>query len=279
MKTLFPIDQAKSSAAAKPVVTAKLTGGESGDETFDTLFEGNLKVLQSRAGYRFSLDAVLLATFVTVRREERIADLGSGNGVISLILAHLHPSVSVTGLEFQAPMADRARRNVQLNGFDKRVRIAHGDVRAIRQIAAPESFDAVVCNPPYRPPHSGRISPNPEKRIARHECEGSLRDFITAGAYLLTIKGRMALICSVVRSIDLLATMRHAGVEPKRVRMVHSFAQAEASLVLVEGVKGGRSGIKVYAPLVVYEQTKKYTTEIKAMLAGLLGQTRAKRSN
>ena len=267
MKTLFPIGRPKSSTAAKPV-TATLMGSESGDETFDTLFEGNLKFLQSRTGYRFSLDAVLLATFLAVRGEEKIADLGSGNGVIPLILAYLNPSISVTGLEFQVAMAERSRRNVRLNGFDKRVLITHGDVRAIRKIAPPESFDAVVCNPPYRLPGSGRISPNPEKRIARHECEGSLSDFIAAGAYLLPVKGRIALIYLAARSIDLFDTMRRAGIEPKRMRMVHSFAEAEASLVLVEGVKGGRSGVKVHSPLVVYAQGKQYTTEIEAMLTG-----------
>ncbi len=271
MMTSSHTDRTRDSAVENSVVTAGPVECQRADETFDTLFEGNLKFVQSRSGYRVSLDAVLLAYFATIRDEEHIADLGSGNGVIPLILAYRHPSILVTGVEFQAAMADRARRNVQLNGFDKRVRIARGDVRAVEKTAGPESFDVVVCNPPYRQASSGRISPNTEKQVARHECEGDLHDFISAGAYLLPAKGRMALVYSAVRSIDLLAAMRHAGIEPKRVRMVHSFVETEASLVLVEGVKGGRSGAKVHAPLVIYEQGKKYTIEIKAMLAGLPG--------
>jgi len=237
-------------------------------ETFDTLFDGKLKFFQARDGYRFSLDAVLLAHFVTLRAHEKIVDLGSGNGVVPLILAFLYPSIAITGIEFQAPLASRARRNLELNQLDQRIRIVQGDVRAVKDIAAPESFDVAVCNPPYRRPDSGRISPNPEKRIARHECEGDLRDFINAGRYLLTVKGKMTLIYSAVRSVELLATMGNAGIEPKRVRMVHSFIQAEASLILVQGIKGGKSGVEIEPPLVVYEQGKKYTPEVEAMLAG-----------
>ena len=237
-------------------------------ETFDTLFDGNLKLFQARHGYRFSLDAVLIGHFVTVRAQEKIFDLGSGNGVVPLILAFLHPAIAVTGIEFQASMASRARSNIELNQLDRRIQILQGDVRSIKDIAAPESCDAVVCNPPYRRPTSGRISPNLERRIARHECEGNLGDFINAAAYLLPVKGRMALIYSAARSVELLANMCAAGIEPKRVRMVHSFANAGASLILVEGIKGGRSGAQIESPLIIYEQDKKYTSEVQTMLAG-----------
>jgi len=141
-------------------------------------------------------------------------------------------------------------------------------VRRVAQIAAPESHALVVCNPPYRKPASGRVSPDPEKRIARHEIAGGLIDFVQAGAYLLGVNGRMAVIYPAVRTVDLLATMRAAGLEPKRLRMVHSFAGAEASLVLVEGVKGGRSGMKILAPLVIFEKGKQYSAEVASILAG-----------
>jgi tRNA1Val (adenine37-N6)-methyltransferase len=269
--TTFPrVDRSRSSAAENSLVTDASVECQKADETLDTLFEGNLKFVQSRSGYRVSVDSVLLACFATIRREENIVELGCGNGLIPLILAYLHPSIFVVGIEFQGAMVDRACRNVQLNGFDKRVRIDRGDVRAIEKIARPESFDAVVCNPPYRRPTAGRISPNKEKQIARHECEGNLADFIAAGAYLLPAKGKMAVIYSAGRAIDLIDTMRRSRIEPKRVRMVHSFAETEASLVLVEGVKGGKSGVQVHAPLVIYERGKEYTTEVEAMLAGSL---------
>ncbi|HUK40680.1 MAG TPA: tRNA1(Val) (adenine(37)-N6)-methyltransferase [Candidatus Acidoferrales bacterium] len=266
--TIFPRIDGVSSGATTRSVATNAPGCQKADETFDTLFGGNLKFLQSRSGYRVSVDAVLLACFATARKGKCMVELGCGNGVVPLILAYLHPSIDVVGIEIQQLMAERAWRNVQLNGFDNRVRIIRGDIRAIRKIAPAESFDAVVCNPPYRRPDSGRISPNKEKQIARHECEGNLDDFIAAGAYLLPVKGRMAVIYSAVRAIDLIDAMRRARIEPKRLRMVHSFAEAEASLILVEGVKGGKSGVEVLAPLVVYERNKKYTTEMEAMLAG-----------
>src|SRR6266498_1922543 len=196
------------------------------EETFDALFNGQIALYQSRAGYRFSLDALLLAHFVTIKQREKIVDLGTGNAVVALVLAYLHPSVTLTGVELQAKMAERARRNVELNRMQKRIQILSGDVRAGKPVAAAMSFDVAVCNPPYRRPISGRLSRNNEKRIARHETQGDLGDFLGAGAILLRVKGRMAVVYPAVRSVDLLAAMRHARIEPKRLRMLHSFFYA-----------------------------------------------------
>jgi tRNA1Val (adenine37-N6)-methyltransferase len=126
----------------------------------------------------------------------------------------------------------------------------------------------VVCNPPYRKPTSGRLSPNSEKRIARHEVMGTIDDFVVAGAYLLAAKGRMAMVYPVVRCVDLLAAMRRAGIEPKRLRMVHSSSDAEASLILAEGVKGARAGITTLPPLIVYGADGRYSREVATMLRG-----------
>jgi tRNA1(Val) A37 N6-methylase TrmN6 len=237
------------------------------EETLDALFHGKLRLFQSRSGYRFSLDALLLAHFVSVKPKEKVVDLGTGNGVIPLVLASLHSQVSITGIEFQPAMAERAERNVKLNGLEGRVQIRRGDVRAIDTVAPPESFDVVVCNPPFRKPNSGRISPNDEKRVARHELQGELGDFLAAGAFLLRLKGRMALVYSARRAVDVLSGLRLARVEPKRLRMVHSFADIDASLVLVEGVKGGRSGIEILPPLIVYRRNKGYRAEVAAQIA------------
>jgi tRNA1Val (adenine37-N6)-methyltransferase len=238
------------------------------DETIDALFQGKLKFYQSRRGYRFSLDAILLAYFATVKPKEKIADLGTGNGVIPLVLAQRVPSLSIVGVEVQGDLADRARRNVEVNGADERIRIIQGDVREITRMAAAESFDAVLCNPPYRKPGSGRTNPSEEKKIARHEILGTLQDFLEAGRYLLRADGRMTLVYPAVRSIDLLAALRAARLEPKRLRVVYSQPDAEASLILVEGVKGGRSGAKIMPPLFIYECGKRYTAEVAAMLHG-----------
>jgi tRNA1(Val) A37 N6-methylase TrmN6 len=263
---------------AEPPIMAKLTEYFSGvaalDEpenpadTLDTLFGGKLRLYQSRNGYRFSLDAVLLAYFAAVGGAEKIADLGTGNAVIPSILAYLYPSVLIAGLELQDNMLRRARRNIGLNGFAARVEIISGDVRAIEQLARQGSFDAVTCNPPYRSPRSGRLSPDTERNLARHQIEGTLDDFIRAAAYLLAAKGRLAVVYRAERMVDLLQTMQRFDVEPKRLRLVHAFAGAEASLVLVEGRKGSRSGLAALPPLIVYEKPKMYTSEVEQMLAG-----------
>ena len=238
------------------------------EETLDSLFGGKLQAFQSRAGYRFSLDALLLASFVTVKRGDKIVDLGAGNGVVPLILAYRYPWAGITGVELQEPMVKRARKNVRLNGLEDRVEILAGDVRAIENVAPAESFHAAVCNPPFRKPTSGRVSADDEKRVARHETEGALGDFLRAAVFLLRAKGRLTIIYPAVRAIDLLVEMRRAGIEPKRLRMVHSFVDAEANLVLVEGIKGGRSGVEILAPLIIYQRKKEYTDEVAVIVAG-----------
>ena len=240
---------------------------ESG-ETLDALFRGRMVIFQRKRGYRLSLDAVLLARFIELKGGERVVDLGAGNGVIALLLALLHPSARVVGLEVQETMVERALRSVRLNRLEGRVEISRGDVRFLKKSFAPESFDAAVSNPPYLRPKSGRTNPDPERHIARHEVEGSLSDFLHGGSYLLRRGGKMSLVYPAVRVADLLVGMREVGVEVKRLRWVHSSTDGPATLVLVEGVKGGGSGLKVLPPLVVYSKKKEYTEEMKAILEG-----------
>ena len=238
------------------------------NETLDVLCGSKLRVFQSRAGYRFSLDALVLADFVTVKRSEKLVDLGTGNGIIALLLARLYPSATLQGVELQPAMVARAHRNVAVNGLVQRVKILQGDVREIDERYVLADCDVVVCNPPYRKPNSGRLSVNDERQIARHELNGNLGDFLGAGALLLRNNGRMALVYLAARLGDLIVAMRRAGIEPKRLRMVHSFTESEASLILLEGVKGGKAGLAVLPPLVIYRQAKQYTDEVTAIIAG-----------
>jgi tRNA1Val (adenine37-N6)-methyltransferase len=239
-----------------------------GDVSLDTLCNGRLRIAQSRSGYRFSLDAILLAGFATAKQNDRIADLGTGNGVIPLLLAQGHPSTTVLGIEVQEALAERARKNIRLNELGERVTIALGDVRAIDRIAPRGAFTVVVCNPPYRKASSGRLSPNSERRIARHEIMGTIDDFVKAGCYLLAAKGRMAVVYPAGRCVDLLSALRRAGIEPKRLKAVHSSSAVEASLILAEGVKGARSGITLLPPLIVYGPDGSYSREVATMLRG-----------
>ena len=235
-------------------------------ETVDRVFGGRVAVVQRRDGYRFSLDSLLLARFVEIQGSARIVDLGAGNGVVALSLAVLHGEVEVVGVELQEGMVDRARRGVDLNGLGERMRMMKGDVRALDKELACKRFDVAVCNPPYRPPRSGRVNPDAERLLARHEVEGGLADFVGAGASLLRHRGRMCLVYPAERAVELFSMMRRHRLEPRRVRFVHSFADAPATLVLTEGVKGARTGLTVAPPLVIYRREDAYTDETAGWL-------------
>lgn len=263
--------KSRNSAARLESVSADFFAGsptQPADETLDTLFSGKLKLFQSRDGYRFSLDALLLANFVTVKPRERVIDLGTGSGVIPLILARLHENVALAGVEIQPAMVERAARNIRLNRLAAQIQIYAGDVRAMDRTTPAASFDVAVCNPPYRLAGSGRNSPNDEKRIARHEGCATLDDFLTGARFVLRGKGRVAVVYLADRAVELFSAMSAARLEPKRVRMVHSFVSAEASLVLVEGVKDGRRGVKILPPLIVYREGKAYSDEVAAIIGG-----------
>ncbi|MFK5927155.1 MAG: tRNA1(Val) (adenine(37)-N6)-methyltransferase [Desulfuromusa sp.] len=237
-------------------------------ETLDTLSLGNLQLLQTKDGYRYSLDPVLLARFVNVGNQFRIVDLGTGSGILPLILAGLSNAPELIGIEIQAGLAERAGRNVQINGFQNRVRILQQDIRSIRDTLPENSVDLVVSNPPYRHPDSGRIAPNGERATARHEISGGLVDFIAAARWLLKTGGNFAVIYLAERLPELMATMMAAGLEPKRLRLVHPRQGDAAKMVLVEGCKGGRSGLRIEKPLYLYAQDgdkRNYTAEVLQM--------------
>src|SRR5262245_41162193 len=235
------------------------------EETVDTLFQGRLAIIQSKRGYRFSLDAVLLARFVKIRGGERIIDLGTGNGVIPLILACLYPSARIVGVEVQEAMVERALRSVAWNNFRHKIEIIRGDVCSPGEVSS-KTFDLVVCNPPYRHFTSGRMNPDPERRVARHEIKGSLRDVLRAAVHLLRHEGGIAVVYPAARALDLLQAMREEGVAPKRLRWVHSFKKTEAVLLLAEGAKGARGEVSVLPPLFIYKRAGAYTSEMKRML-------------
>jgi len=272
MKKNFGISE--MDAESDPARPARLSGeiasspASAADETLDTLFGGDLQLYQRKQGYRFSIDSILLADFATIGSGNKVIDLGSGNGVLPLILAYRYPSVLITGVEIQRPMAARAARNIRLNGYRDRIAIVQMDIASIVERFQAESFDSVVCNPPYRRANSGRLSLSRERQIARHEIKATLNDFVRAASFLLKNKGSFACIQLGDRMVDLVSAMRSAGLEPKRLRTVHAFPDAKASLVLVEAVKAGRKGIDVLPPLMIYDSARNYTAELNAIVAG-----------
>ena len=222
-------------------------------ESLDALASGGLRIVQSVKGFRRSMDAILLAQFAAPRPTDRVLDLGCGNGAIGLLLAHRHPRVRVVGLDIQPALASRALRGAQLNGLQDRVEIVEGDLRRIRSLLPPAGFDLVLCNPPYREVGRGRLNPDPERRQAKHEMSATLQEVVAAIRYAVAPKGRVCLIYHSSRMAELLTLLRAARLEPKLLRPVHSFPGADAELILVEARREGRPGLRMLAPLFVYQ--------------------------
>lgn len=218
------------------------------DETLDEFLDGRLRLIQSERGYRFSIDAILLAQFVTVKPGDVVVDLGAGCGIISLLLLLEKPVGHVIALEIQKNLADQAVRNAALNGVMDRMGVLLADLRQapFRRAAA----DVVVCNPPFRRPGSGRLNPDLQRAIARHEIMASLDDILSAASAVLKPKGRVAVIYPAARLVDLLVRLRAFDFEPKRMQVVYPSMEEESKLVLVEGARGGKGGVKVLPPLI-----------------------------
>jgi len=218
------------------------------DERIDCFMDGRLKLIQSKDGYRFSIDAILLAEFVTIRQGDVVVDLGTGCGVIPLILLLTKLVGYAFGLEIQEELAGQAARNVLLNGFDDKMRVVLGDIK--NPPIAEGSADVVICNPPYRQVKSGRINPDLRRAIARHEIMANIDDILHAARSVLRKKGRLALIYSSVRLADILVRMRRFNLEPKKIQIIYPDLSSSAKLVLVEAILGGRPGLKISPPIV-----------------------------
>jgi len=243
--------------------------------TLDTIRD--IKLYQNRRGYRFSVDAVLLSSFVNLPGAEAIADLGAGSGIVGLLLAKKYTEAEVTLIELQESLAELARRNALLNNLDARVKVIKTDIKNHQFISALSAsgggspvhrflnhFDLVVSNPPFRRQKTGLISPTGEKAIARHEIELKLTDLVRASCSLLKAKGRFCMIYHPSRLMELIDALREKHLEPQRMRFVHSTLDTEAKMALVEAIKDGKAGIKIEKPLCIYKEEGIYTDEMKS---------------
>jgi tRNA1Val (adenine37-N6)-methyltransferase len=221
----------------------------SSDETLDTFFNGKL---QKEKGYRFSLDAVLLSQFIQIRKNERVIDLGTGCGILPLVLSQTTKAHSFVGIEIQKGLAECAKKNVVLNQLEDRISILKEDFRKLKEVFPPGSFDVVLSNPPYRKYRTGRINPSMEKAIARHEIKGTLEGLISIASYLLPPKGRCYLIFPALRTVDLLVSLRNGKLEPKRLQFVHPRSGEEAKFILTESIKTSGVELKLMAPLMLH---------------------------
>ncbi|MCR5477071.1 MAG: tRNA1(Val) (adenine(37)-N6)-methyltransferase [Lachnospiraceae bacterium] len=232
------------------------------NERIDDLQRCGLKILQDPERFCFGMDAVLLSGFTGPRVGERLLDLGTGTGILPLLLSAKTGCKKLIGLEIQPESADMARRSVALNGLTERIEIVTGDIREAGALFAPASFDSITCNPPYMPAGEGLVNPEDAKAIARHEICCTFRDVAQASAKLLRPGGKLYLVHRPQRLAEILTEMSQCRIEPKRLRMVHPYADREPNMILIEGVSGGGRGMKVEKPLIVWEKQGVYTEEV-----------------
>ncbi len=231
-------------------------------ERLDELQRNGYGIIQDPGRFCFGMDAVLLSGFVRIKPGERVMDLGTGTGILPLLLEAKSEAAHLTGLEIQPDSADMATRSVRLNGLEEKIRIVQGDIREAADLFPAASFDVVTCNPPYMIGGHGLKNPDAPKAVARHEVKCTFQDVVRAAAWLLRPGGGFFLVHRPFRLAEIMVTLCKAAMEPKRLKMVHAFADREPNMVLLEARKGGRSRLTVEKPLIIYREPSVYTEEI-----------------
>lgn len=232
-------------------------------ERLDELDRNGYRIIQDPKRFCFGMDAVLLAGFAKVKPGEKVLDLGTGTGILPILLEARTKGVSFTGLEIQPESADMAARSVRLNHLENKVHIVNGDIRKADRLFGAGSYHVVTSNPPYMTDLHGIKNPNEAKAIARHEILCTLEDVVSQAAKLLAPCGRFYLVHRPFRLAEILTCLCSHGLEPKRMRLVHSYEDREPNMVLIETLKGGRSGMTVEKPLIIFEKPGVYRSEIR----------------
>ena len=231
-------------------MTTKLRPGERLD---DLLLDG-YEIIQNPERFCFGIDAVLLSDFVRVKKEETVLDLGTGTGILPILLAAKTQGKHFTGLEIQAESADMAVRSVEHNRLGDRIDIVTGDIKEAAEIFRPAFFDVIVTNPPYMLAEHGLQNPGDAKAIARHEVLCTLDDILReSGKLLQESKGRFYMIHKPFRLAEIIIKMNQYKIEPKRIQFIHPYVDKEPTMVLIEGIKGGKSRVKIEHPVIMYK--------------------------
>lgn len=235
---------------------------QNSDERIDDLQIKGLKIIQNPKWFCFGMDAVLLSAFACIKKGSEIADLGCGNGIISILLAGKTEASGITGIEIQEKVAEMAQRSIEMNQLGDRVKIITADLKNAPEILGLSSMDVVVTNPPYRTKDCGIANPDDTKAVSRHEILCTLEDVIQTSKKLLKPGGRLFMVHRPDRLVDLICLLRQYDMEPKRLRLVHPRIGAEPNMVLVEALRGGGKYIKVEKPLYIYEEGERYSKEV-----------------
>lgn len=236
-------------------------------ERIDDLQTKGKKIIQNPKYFCFGMDAVLIANFAKVRNKDNVIDIGTGNGIIALLLAAKRNPNSIKAIEIQEHMADMARRNVILNDFENVIKVDNIDLKNAAKFYGKDIFDVVVTNPPYFDKGSGRQNIEDAKIIARHEVKCSLEDIIKTSFDILKHRGKFFMVHRPDRIVDIICLMRKYNIEPKYIRFVHPKVDKQPSMVLIEGSKCGGREVKILEPLYVYDENGDYTKEIMDIYA------------
>jgi tRNA1(Val) A37 N6-methylase TrmN6 len=231
-------------------------------ERVDELHRNNYKIIQNTEQFCFGMDAVLLSGFAKINLDETILDLGTGNGIIPILLEAKTTGRHFTGLEIQEESADMARRSVILNKLEDKINIVDGDIKEASLLFGMASFDVVTCNPPYMNQSHGIINQGTAKAIARHEIRCTLEDVVRETSKLLKLNGRFYMVHRPFRLVDIINICTSYKLEAKRMKLVYPYIDKEPNMVLIECVKGGGRNLIVESPLIVYKEPGIYTDEI-----------------
>lgn len=231
-------------------------------ERLDDLHRKGYQIIQNENLFCFGMDAVLLSGFAKVKEGGRSLDLGTGTGIIPILMEARTNGSYYAGLEISKTSAEMAARSVAHNGLEQKIEIIQGDIKKAGELFAPASFDTVTSNPPYMIGQHGLVNPDIEKAAARHEVLCTLEDVIKAAARLLKVGGHFYMVHRPFRLAEIICTMSKYKLEPKRMRLVYPYIDKEPNMVLIEGVRGGKSRMTVEPPLIVYEKPGEYTQEI-----------------
>jgi len=232
------------------------------NERIDDLQRNGYRIIQDPDRFCFGMDAVLLSGFATAKKGDKVLDLGTGTGIIPILMEAKSEAEHLTGLEIQPESADMALRSVQLNNLQDKISIVTGDIKEAKSLFPKASFQVITSNPPYMIGQHGLVNPHGEKAIARHEVLCTLEDVVENAAALLVPGGHFYMVHRPFRLAEIMTTLIKYRLEPKRMQLVYPYIDKEPNMVLIEAVRGGKSRMQVEKPLIVYEKPGVYTRDI-----------------
>jgi len=233
------------------------------NERIDDLQYKNLKIIQNKDGFCFSMDSILLVEFAkNIKRNTTVIDLGTGTGIISILLSKKVELKKIIGIDILEDVCDMAKRSISLNKLEDKIKIINEDVKNMGKIFESSSFDVVISNPPYKKINSGLTNSNKNKLISRHEITANLEDFIKIASYLLKSNGEIYIVHRPERLVDIFNLLRKYHIEPKDMQMVYPQKSKEPNLILIKGVKNAKPFLKIRKPLFIYNERGEYTEDI-----------------